>query len=107
MYARHYGDILTDPHIVTHNSISFERQIFQRRSCLFPNLLVDEGTVFKKRGLGMYVSPDAPENLKKRLSRSFFQDQIEPLTALAKPLGFSLQEIHEMIDSAWKGEKND
>lgn len=71
------------------------------------NLLVDEGTVFKKRGLGMYVSPDAPEKLKKRFSRSFFQDQIEPLTALAKPLGFSLQEIHEMIDSAWKGVKND
>jgi GntR family transcriptional regulator len=71
------------------------------------NLLVDEGIIYKKRGLGMYVSPDAPEKLKKRFSLAFFQEQIEPLTALAKPLGFSLQEIHEMIDRAWKGEKND
>ena len=71
------------------------------------NLLVDDGIIYKKRGLGMYVSPDALEKLKKRFSQTFFQEQIEPLTALAKPLGFSLQEIHEMINSAWKGENND
>ena len=71
------------------------------------NLLVDEGIIYKKRGLGMYVCHDAPEKLKKRFSRTFFQEQIEPLTALAKPLGFSLQEIQEMIDTAWKGERND
>ncbi|MFA5528732.1 MAG: GntR family transcriptional regulator [Peptostreptococcales bacterium] len=71
------------------------------------NLLVDEGIIYKKRGLGMFVSPDAPKKLKKRFSQTFFQEQIEPLTALAKPLGFSLGEVHEMITSAWKGEKND
>lgn len=71
------------------------------------NLLVDEGIIYKKRGLGMYVSSNAPEKLKKRFLQTFFQEQIEPLTSLAKPLGFTLQEIHQMIDSAWKGEKND
>lgn len=71
------------------------------------NLLVDEGIIYKKRGLGMYVSPDAPEKLKKRFSQTFYKEQIEPLTALAKPLGFSIEEIHKMIDTAWKGEKND
>lgn len=55
----------------------------------------------------MYVSPDAPEKLKKRFSQEFFQKHIEPLTALAKPLNFTLQEVHEMIDRAWKGENND
>lgn len=71
------------------------------------NLLVDEGTIYKKRGLGMYVSPDAPEKLKKRFLQSFFQEQIVPLTTLAKPLDLTLKEVHEMIDIAWKGEKND
>ena len=71
------------------------------------NLLVDEGIIYKKRGLGMYVSHDAPEKLKNRFSQAFFKEQIEPLAALAKPLGFTLREIHEMIASAWKGEKND
>ena len=71
------------------------------------NLLVDEGIIYKKRGLGMFVSAHAPEKLKKHFLQSFFQEQIEPLIALAKPLGFTLKEIHEMIDSGWKGEKND
>ena len=71
------------------------------------NLLVDEGIIYKKRGIGMYVSHDAPEKLKKRFSQAFFKEQIEPLTALAKPLGFSLQEIYEMIDIAWRGENYD
>lgn len=71
------------------------------------NLLVDEGLIYKKRGLGMYVSSDAPKKLKKRFSQAFFQDHIEPLIALAKPLGFSLGEIHEMIDSVWKGDNHD
>ncbi len=68
------------------------------------NLLVDEGILYKKRGLGMYVSSDAPEKLKKRFSQAFFHEQIEPLTALAKPLGFSKTELHDMIDRAWEGE---
>lgn len=71
------------------------------------NLLVDEGIIYKKRGLGMFVSSEAPIKLKERFLQVFYEDQIKPLTALAKPLGFSLGEIHEMIDSAWKGEKND
>ena len=71
------------------------------------NLLVEEVTIYKKRGLGIYVRPDAPEKLKKRFLQSFFQEQIAPLTVLAKPLGLTLDEIHEMINSAWKGEKND
>ncbi len=66
------------------------------------NLLVDEGTIYKKRGLGMYVSSDAPDKLKKRFSQTFYHEHIEPLTLLAKPLGFTLPELHEMIDRAWK-----
>ncbi len=71
------------------------------------NLLVDEGTIYKKRGIGMYVSPGALEQLKKRFSQTFFHEHVEPLTQLAKPLGFTLSEIHEMIEQAWKGDKND
>ncbi|TGB01089.1 GntR family transcriptional regulator [Halobacillus salinus] len=71
------------------------------------NLLVDEEIIYKKRGVGMFVSPDAPEKLKKRFSKTFLKEQIEPLIAIAKPLGLSQQEVQEMIDRAWKGEEND
>lgn len=71
------------------------------------NLLVDEGTIYKKRGIGMYVSPGASERLKKIYSKTFFEEYIEPLTRKAKPLGYSLPEIYEMIEKSWKGDKND
>jgi DNA-binding transcriptional regulator YhcF (GntR family) len=71
------------------------------------NLLVDEGTIYKKRGIGMYVSPGASEKLKKQYMQTFFNQYIEPLTRQAKPLGFALPEIYEMINRSWKGDQND
>ena len=71
------------------------------------NLLVDEETIYKKRGIGMYVSPGASERLKKRYSKNFFDEHIGPLTRQAKPLGFTLPEIYEMIERSWKGDQND
>jgi DNA-binding transcriptional regulator YhcF (GntR family) len=71
------------------------------------NLLVDEETIYKKRGIGMYVSPGASERLKKRYSKNFFDEHIGPLTRKAKPLGFTLPEIYEMIERSWKGDQND
>ncbi len=71
------------------------------------NLLVDEGTIYKKRGIGMYVSPGASERLKMKYSKSFFEEYIEPLTRQAKPLGFTIPEINKMIERSWKGEHND
>ena len=71
------------------------------------NLLVDEETIYKKRGIGMYVSPGASERLKKRNSKNFFDEHIEPLTRQAKPLGFALTEIYEIIERSWKGDQND
>lgn len=71
------------------------------------NLLVDEGTIYKKRGIGMYVSPGASDKLKKRYLKAFFNDHIKPLTQQAKPLGFTLPEVYEMIERSWRGDKDD
>jgi DNA-binding transcriptional regulator YhcF (GntR family) len=71
------------------------------------NLLVDEGTIYKKRGIGMFVSLGASERLKKRYSKTFFEEYIEPLTHNAKPLGFTLLEVYEMIERSWKGDQDD
>jgi DNA-binding transcriptional regulator YhcF (GntR family) len=66
------------------------------------NLLADEGIVYKKRGLGMFVEPDAPKILRKRFRMSFEREQIRPLVTLAKPLGISLEDVHKMIDDIWE-----
>jgi len=71
------------------------------------NLLVDDGIIYKKRGIGMYVTKDAPTILRKRFSKTFVEEQIEPLINLAKPLEFSRQDVIEMVKEAWEVEKDD
>jgi DNA-binding transcriptional regulator YhcF (GntR family) len=71
------------------------------------NLLIDEGIIYKKRGLGMFVSPEAPEILRKRFREAFEREQIEPLISIAAPLGIGIAELHTMIDNSWKEKYND
>jgi DNA-binding transcriptional regulator YhcF (GntR family) len=66
------------------------------------NLLLDDGIIYKKRGLGMFVSPDAPEILRRRFREAFEREQLIPLVRLAKPLKISLVELHTMIDNVWE-----
>ncbi|GAA3805377.1 GntR family transcriptional regulator [Sphaerisporangium flaviroseum] len=55
--------------------------------------LVDEGVLFKKRGIGMFVSPDAREVLRSRHRESFFADVVDPMVAEAKAIGIPLSDV--------------
>lgn len=55
--------------------------------------LVDEGILYKKRGIGMFVSPDALKTLLTHRRAGFFTDKIEPIVAEAQLLGIALQDI--------------
>ena len=55
--------------------------------------LVAEGVLYKKRGIGMFVSPDAREKLRAERRERFFTDLVEPMLAQAKVLGIAVEEI--------------
>lgn len=61
------------------------------------NLLVDDGLLYKKRGLGMYVASGAREALKTRRKNQFYHDYVEKLVREAKNLGLNASELAEMI----------
>jgi DNA-binding transcriptional regulator YhcF (GntR family) len=63
-------------------------------------LLADEGLIYKKRGLGMFVAADAPVILRKRHSAAFKDEYAAPLVRQARALGMSDVEIHAYIDEA-------
>jgi len=67
------------------------------------NLLADEGIVYKKRGLGMFVSADAPELLRKKYQAAFVHDYLEPLVRQAQTLGFELSAVQERVADVWSG----
>ena len=65
------------------------------------NLLVDAGLLYKKRGVGMFVSQWAQEALRQRRSEAFYQDYIVTLVRKAKRLGLTLEQLIELLEKGF------
>ena len=64
------------------------------------NLLVEEGILYKKRGIGMFVAEGAKAAIMKKRNEGFFDDYIRGLLLEAASLGISKKELIEMIAGA-------
>jgi len=62
--------------------------------------LVDEGILYKKRGIGMFVSPDARAKLRTERRERFFTEIVDPMLAEAKMIGVPVDEIVKHIGGA-------
>ncbi|GAB3608638.1 GntR family transcriptional regulator [Humibacter ginsengiterrae] len=60
-------------------------------------MLVDDGILYKKRGIGMFVSSGAREQLLAKRRESFRADFVLPLVSEAKKLGISPAELNNLI----------
>lgn len=61
------------------------------------NRLVDAGVLEKRRGLGMFVTHDGPEQLREARRREFATEYIAPLLAEAQRLGITPSELQDLI----------
>lgn len=61
------------------------------------NLLVEEGIVYKKRGIGMFVAAGAREKIKTKRKKSFYTDYVVSLIKEAQALGITNDELATMI----------
>ena len=59
--------------------------------------LVDEGVLYKKRGIGMFVSPDARAKLRTGRRERFFAEVVDPMLAEARMIGVPVDEIVKHI----------
>ena len=67
------------------------------------NLLVDEGILYKKRVIGMFVAEGAKEQIMKKKKEHFYDDYIKSLMAEARNLGITKQELIAMIEESAEG----
>jgi DNA-binding transcriptional regulator YhcF (GntR family) len=67
------------------------------------NILVEEEILFKKRGLGMFVSEGARRKVLKKRQESFFQERVPELIREAERLELKIDEIVRVIER-YKGE---
>ena len=68
------------------------------------NLLVDKGLLYKKRGLGMFVSRGAKKMIQDKRKEEFYGAFVLPLVEEAKYVQLDDQELQNMINRAF-GEK--
>ncbi len=69
-------------------------------------MLADDGILFKKRGLGMFVAKGAKDVILKKRKRQFFEKYVRPLLSEAQKLSISPEEINDMIKKGIKNELN-
>lgn len=62
------------------------------------NLLVDAGLLYKKRGVGMFVSPGAREKLRGQRRERFYQDFVQRMVREARNLGLTDQELLALLE---------
>jgi GntR family transcriptional regulator len=62
--------------------------------------LVDEGVLYKKRGIGMFVSPQARDQLRGQRRERFFTDVVDAMIAEARMIGIPLDEVVARIATA-------
>lgn len=64
------------------------------------NILVESGVLYKKRGIGMFVSSGAKELIMKRRKNEFYDNFVKTLVEEAASLGISKDELLKMIEEA-------
>ena len=62
------------------------------------NQLVDDGVLYKKRGIGMFVAPGAQAKLRQRRKDQFTDLYLQPLLDEATKLDIRPAELKTMID---------
>lgn len=66
------------------------------------NQLVAEGILYKKRGIGMFVSTGARETLRARRRKSFVTEYLQPAVAEARKLGITAADLKALLDDIEK-----
>ena len=63
------------------------------------NILVDEGVLYKKRGIGMFVSAGAKEAILSRRKNEFYDNYVKKLLEEAASIGLGKEEVIQLIHS--------
>ena len=64
------------------------------------NLLVADGILYKRRGIGMFVSKGAEEAVKQKRRDAFYDGYVKPLVKEGASLQLTGQELLDMIRRA-------
>lgn len=70
------------------------------------NLLVTDGIVYKKRGLGMFVAEGAKQIVLNKRKKAFYDTFVRPMVQEGASLSLSAEDILTMVKTAMKEGEN-
>ncbi len=91
------GELAEEAQVPSTNQFASFYQINPATAAKGVNLLVDQGILYKKRGLGMYVAPGARAKLLEKRREQFFEQYVVPMLQEAEKLGITMEQVTEML----------
>ena len=70
------------------------------------NILVENGIIYKKRGIGMFVTEGAKVKIKQKMQNNFFEFYIAKVVSEANKLNLTKEELIKMIERGYLNEHN-
>lgn len=67
--------------------------------------LTDEGLLYKRRGVGMFVSPGAPERLREERRSRFVDEYLVPVVEEARRLGLDPDDVSRTMRGLLDGRR--
>ena len=96
------GDLPEESQAPSTNQFASFYQINPATAAKGVNLLVDEGILYKRRGLGMYVATGARVKLREKRKNQFFEQYVVTMLQEAEKLGITTEQLTEMIQRGVK-----
>lgn len=97
------GELPEESQVPSTNQFASFYQINPATAAKGVNLLVDQGILYKKRGVGMFVSSGAREQLMRKRREQFYEQYIVTMMREAHKLGVTTQQLIDMIQ---RGERS-
>lgn len=92
------GNILEEEQIPSTNNFAAMYRINPATAGKGINLLVDEGVIYKKRGIGMFVNTGAKQIIVEKRKDKFLKESVKTLLSEAKKLGIGKEEIIKIMN---------
>ena len=93
------GSLVEQAQVPSTNELAAFHRINPATAAKGINQLVSDGTLYKRRGVGMFVAAGARARIRERRREQFVDQYVEPLLAEARKLGIGHDELMKMIDS--------
>lgn len=91
------GTLAADSQVMSTNEYAAYYRINPATAARAFTQLVDEGVLYKRRGIGMFVSPDARERLLRTHRERFMAEVVDPMVVEAAVIGISITEVIDRI----------